>query len=166
VELRGAWNVEFLAGGPTLPPASAPAALSSWTGWSAEGERFSGTARYRIQFDAPGIPADGWRLDLGDVRESARVTLNGECLGTAWSLPFRLHLPALRARGNVLDIEVTNLPANRVRDLDRRKADWKVMKDINLASLRYRSLDASGWEPAPSGLLGPVKLVPLELVRP
>ena len=73
---------------------------------------------------------------------------------------------ALQPGANVLEIEVTNLPANRVRDLDLRKVDWKVMKDINLASLRYRALDASAWEPAPSGLLGPVRLVPLEIVSP
>jgi hypothetical protein len=166
VELRGPWEVEFLSGGPALPPTASPEVLGSWTGWSAGAESFSGTARYRLRFDAPGVPADGWRLDLGDVRETARVALNGELLGTAWSLPFRLHLPRLRAKGNVLEIEVTNLPANRVRDLDRRKVEWKVMKDINLASLRYRALDASGWEPAPSGLLGPVRLVPLEKVSP
>ncbi len=166
VELRGDWQVEFMSGGPVLPRAASPEALTSWTLWSAEAERFSGTARYRIRFDAPETPADDWRLDLGDVRETARVILNGEPVGTLWSLPFRLHLPAVKARGNVLEIEVTNLPANRIRDLDRRKVDWKVMKDINLASLRYRALDASGWDPAPSGLLGPMRLVPLERVRP
>jgi hypothetical protein len=109
--------------------------------------------------------ADDWLLDLGDVRESARVTLNGRPLGTVWSLPAQLRLGALRAR-NVLEIEVSNLPANRVRDLDQRKIEWKIMKDINLASLRYRELDAAGWEPAPSGLLGPVRLLPLKRIRP
>jgi hypothetical protein len=33
-------------------------------------------------------------------------------------------------------------------------------------TLPYTKFDASGWEPAPSGLLGPVRLVPLEVVRP
>jgi hypothetical protein len=64
------------------------------------------------------------------------------------------------------EIEVTNLPANRIRDLDVRKVDWKVMKEINLVDLRYEPFDASGWPVAPSGLLGPVRLVPLEVVRP
>jgi hypothetical protein len=75
-------------------------------------------------------------------------------------------LPALRTKGNVLEIEVTNLPANRIRDLDLRKVDWKVMKEINLVDLRYKPFDASDWPVAPSGLLGPVRLVPLEVVRP
>jgi hypothetical protein len=110
--------------------------------------------------------ADAWLLDLGDVREAARVSLNGQEVGRAWSLPFALRLPALRPKGNVLEIEVTNLPANRIRDLDLRKVDWKVMKEINLVDLRYKPFDASGWQVAPSGLLGPVRLVPLEVVRP
>ena len=45
--------------------------------------------------------------------------------------------------------------------LDLRKVDWKVMKEKNLVTLRYKPIDASGWPPAPSGLLGPVRLVPL-----
>jgi hypothetical protein len=77
-----------------------------------------------------------------------------------------LRLGPLKPRGNVLEVEVSNMPANRVRDLELRKVDWKIMKDINLASLRYRALDAARWQPAPSGLLGPVRLVPLELVSP
>jgi hypothetical protein len=72
----------------------------------------------------------------------------------------------VRPRGNVLEIDVTSMPANRIRDLDRRKADWKIMRDINLASLRYRALDASEWEVAPAGLLGPVRLVPLAVRTP
>jgi hypothetical protein len=159
--------VEFLRGGPELPAGGELAAAGSWTALpDANAQRFAGTARYRIEFDAPG-PADDWLLDLGDVRESARVRLNGKDIGTAWSLPFALRLGAgLQPRGNVLEIDVTNLPANRIRDLDRRKVAWKIMGDINLASLRYRALDATDWEVAPSGLLGPVRLVPLERVEP
>jgi hypothetical protein len=40
------------------------------------------------------------------------------------------------------------------------------MKEINLVDLRYKPFDASGWPVTPSGLLGPVRLVPLEVVRP
>jgi hypothetical protein len=129
-------------------------------------QAFSGTARYRVTFDAPAAKADEWLLDLGDVREAARVRLNGADLGIAWSLPFRVRLGALRPTGNVLEIDVTNLPANRVRDLDLRKVEWKIMGDINLASLRYKALDASRWDVEPSGLSSPVLLVPLRRVMP
>jgi hypothetical protein len=40
------------------------------------------------------------------------------------------------------------------------------MRDINLASLRYRALDASTWSVEPSGLNGPVHLVPLKGMTP
>jgi len=165
--LSGEWQVEFLRGGPALPSPLRISALRSWTEFEDPSlQAFSGTARYRIEFDAPVKRADAWLLDLGDVREAARVSLNGREVGHAWSLPFTLRLPALRTKGNVLEIEVTNLPANRIRDLDLRKVDWKVMKEINLVNLRYKPFDASGWQVAPSGLLGPVRLVPLEVVRP
>jgi len=165
--LTGEWQVEFLRGGPVLPQPIRMSAPRSWTDFEdAALQAFSGTARYRIRFDAPATHADAWLLDLGDVREAARVSLNGQEVGRAWSLPFRLRLPALKPKANVLEIEVTNLPANRIRDLDLRKVDWKVMKEINLVNLRYKPFDASGWAVAPSGLLGPVRLQPLAVVRP
>jgi hypothetical protein len=164
--LTGEWQVEFVRGGPSLPEPLRMPALHSWADDPAL-QAFSGTARYRLTFDAPAQRAEGWLLDLGDVREAARVTLNGTEVGRAWSLPFTLQLAdRLQPKGNVLEIEVTNLPANRVRDLDRRKVDWKLLKEINLVNLRYKPFDASGWDVAPSGLLGPVRLVPLQVVRP
>jgi hypothetical protein len=163
----GEWQVQFLRGGPSLP---APLRMESLRSWTESGDAalqaFAGTARYRLEFDAPAKRAAAWLLDLGDVREAVRVILNGKEIGHAWSLPFTLRLPALQPTRNVLEIAVTNLPANRIRDLDRRKVDWKVMKEINLVDLRYKPFDASGWPVMPSGLLGPVRLVPLEVVRP
>ncbi len=168
VELTGPWQLTFLDGGAELPAAASLQRTSSWTELADErARRFSGTARYRLEFDAPEAGADEWLLELGDVRESARVALNGEPLATAWSLPFAVRLGStLKPRGNVLVIDVTNLPANRIRDLDLRKVDWKIMRDANIVTLNYRPFDASQWAVAPSGLLGPVRLVPLRKVWP
>jgi hypothetical protein len=168
LDLTGPWRLRFTEGGPELPEPADLSTLSSWTRLDdPDAVRFSGTARYIIEFDVPGVEAADWLLDLGDVRETARVTLNGRVLGTVWSLPARIHAGrAVKPGRNVLEIEVTNLPANRIRDLDLRKADWKIMKDINLASLRYGAFDAAGWQPQPSGLLGPVRLVPLHALVP
>ena len=167
VALAGEWSLEFLRGGPALPGPARMSAPASWTSLDdPEAKRFAGTARYRLVFDAPAKPADAWELDLGDVRETARVSLNGKRLTTAWSLPFKVRIDALEPRGNVLEIEVTNLPANRIRDLDVRKVPWKVMREINLVTVKYRPFDAAGWEVEPSGLPGPVTLVPLALVSP
>ncbi len=168
VELTGPWQLTFVDGGPALPTTAPLPRTGSWTGIDDErARRFSGTARYRMEFDAPGGAADEWLLELGDVRESARISLNGEPLATAWSLPFVVRLGAgLRPGGNVLEIDVTNLPANRIRDLELREVDWKIMRDANLVTLDYKPFDAARWAVAPSGLLGPVRLVPLRALRP
>jgi hypothetical protein len=60
---------------------------------------------------------------------------------------------------NELNIEVTNLSANRIRYLDRQKVPWKKFYDINIVDIRYQAFDASSWKPVPSGLLGPVHLI-------
>lgn len=171
VALAGTWSITFTEGGPKLPSPLSSATLKSWTDLGADdAKRFGGTARYRLEFDAPTAsreaPVD-WLLDLGDVRESARVRLNGRDLGTAWSIPFRIRVPAgsLKPTGNVLELDVTNLAANRIRDLDQRKVSWKIMREINFVNINYKPFDASAWPLTPSGLLGPVILTPLEAPR-
>ncbi|PYP23249.1 MAG: glycoside hydrolase family 2, partial [Gemmatimonadetes bacterium] len=161
VELRGNWSVTFPAGGPVLPASFRTDTLVSWTErGDEEARRFAGTARYSIRFDAPG-EASSYLLDLGRVAESARVRLNGQELGILFARPFRVETGPLRRTGNELEIEVTNLSANRIRDLDVRRVPWKVFADINFVGIDYKPFDASGWPLKPSGLLGPVRLEPL-----
>jgi len=71
--------------------------------------------------------------------------------------------PALREGTNRLEVEVTNLAANRIRDLDLRGVAWKYFHDANVLGRDYRPLDASSWPVRPSGLLGPVTLQPVRL---
>ena len=168
VALNGTWTITFNQGGPARPPALTTTALKSWTELGGdEAKRFGGTARYRLEFDAPAAKADDWRLDLGDVRESARVRLNGHDVATAWSVPFAVRVGAdLKPGRNVLELDVTNLAANRIRDLDQRKQPWKIMREINFVNINYKPFDASGWALTASGLLGPVALTPLRAVKP
>ena len=169
IALAGPWTITFTKGGPELPPALTTSELKSWTDLGgAEAKRFGGTARYRLEFAAPAAKAEAWLLDLGDVRESARVRLNGQDLGTAWSIPFQLRFDGalLKPTGNVLEVDVTNLAANRIRDMDQRKVDWKIMREINFVNINYRPFDASGWKLTPSGLLGPVTLTSLRALQP
>lgn len=52
-----------------------------------------------------------WAIDLGDVRESARVYINGRFIGCAWAAPFILNTNGTLRKGrNEIRIEVTNLP--------------------------------------------------------
>jgi hypothetical protein len=164
VPLGGNWRVSFVTGGPELPPPCEIRRLGSWTEFAGEaGRRFGGTARYALTFDAPSGSGAGarWRLDLGGVSQSARVRLNGVELGTRFVPPFRLALPELRPAGNLLEVEVTSVAANRIRDLDRRRVPWRVFHDINFVNMNYRPFDASDWPLQEAGLLGPVKLTPL-----
>jgi hypothetical protein len=169
VPLPGEWQVSFLTGGPNLPPPFDTAELNSWTEIGDDNaQSFAGTARYRLEFTLPDdAVADDWLLDLGDVRESARVRLDGRDLATLWSLPFRVRVGAFLQPGtNTLELDVTNLAANRIRDLDQRGAKWRIMREINFVNINYRPFDSSGWDLTPSGLLGPVTLTPLRRIKP
>jgi hypothetical protein len=160
VVLRGTWRVEFIAGGPELPDSYETETLSSWTGRGQAAARFAGTAVYRLAFDAP-AEGSAWLLDLGRVHASARVRLNGEEIETLIGPTFKTTLDNVRPRGNLLEIAVTNLAANRIRDLDRRGVEWRIFDEINFVSREYERFDAADWPLVPSGLLGPVWLARL-----
>jgi hypothetical protein len=157
--------VSFLRGGPVLPGAFTSDSAVAWTARGDEdADRFAGTARYAVRFDAP-VKAPNFVLDLGHVAESARVRLNGKELGVLVAHPFRIHTASLKMRDNLLEIDVTNVSANRVRDLDRRGVQWKIFHDINYVGIDYKPFDASSWPVRTSGLIGPVTLRPVKSDR-
>ncbi len=164
IPIEATWQVDFIEGAPQLPKSYTTSALGSWTeAADPEADRFAGTARYSAQFDGPTEAPTEWVLDLGVVRESARVRLNGVELGTLWGLPFRTSIPAgvLKRHDNRLEVEATNLSANRIRDLDRRRVEWRIFYDINFVDQNYKPFNAAVWPVVDSGLLGPVTLVPV-----
>jgi hypothetical protein len=171
--LRGTWSVRFVEGGPELPPARETSEPGSWTKFEGDAyKNFSGTARYTINFDRPQGANGEWMLDLGSIAESARVRLNGEQLGTLIMSPYRVRIPrALLRDRNTLEVEVSNLMANRIIDLDRRGVKWKKFYNTNFPARRPENrgrdglFDASRWSPKDSGLLGPVTLMPVEALR-
>jgi hypothetical protein len=162
--ISGVWKMRFIEGGPVLPAEFETRELASWTTRDdAEAKRFAGTARYTIGFDRPAGAASAWLLDLGRVCESARVRLNGRPVATLWCPPFQVAVgDYLRPGRNTLELEVTNLAANRIADLDRRGVRWKYFHEINFVNRDYRPFDASKWPPRDSGLLGPVRLIPVK----
>jgi hypothetical protein len=162
--VTGPWEIRFVEGGPVLPAPAAMTTLTSWTELAdPEAKRFAGAACYSTTFKLPGKRGDRWHLDLGDVRESARVRVNNQPAGVVVAHPFRLDVTDCVKEGtNTLTIEVTNLSANRIRDLDCRKVVWKKFDEINIVDHNYKKFDASKWPLEPSGLLGPVTLIPLE----
>jgi hypothetical protein len=162
VEITGQWNVKFTQGGPTLLADFQTAKLASWTTFpDTNAQAFAGTAKYETTFDAPKSASKWLELNLGDVHQSARVKLNGKDYGTLITPPFRVVVANLKPTGNTLEVEVTSVAANRIRDLDRRGVQWKIFKDINFVNVNYKPFDASDWPLTDCGLLGPVTLTPL-----
>jgi hypothetical protein len=163
IEITGKWEVEFIQGGPQIPASFSTNDLISWTVLGdSDAQSFAGTGKYTIKFNLPNVTSDEWLLELGKVCESARIKLNGERAGTLWSFPFNLLVGEYLKKGeNILEIEITNLSANRLRDLDRRGVDWEKFFFVNIF---YKEFDASNWPIMDSGLLGPVKLRPVSYI--
>jgi len=168
IPISGEWKLEFISGAPTLPPALTTTTLASWTELGGdEAKRFAGTARYSIKFEAPaGMEGKVCSLDLGKVCQSARVRLNGKELGTVLMPRFLVVVDNLKPAGNELEVEVTNVSANRIRELDQRGAKWQNFRDINFVNQDYRPFNAANWPLTDSGLLGPVTLTALNALHP
>ncbi len=170
IPFMGPWEVKFIKGGPTIPKNQTIDRLDSWTTFEDEGCRdFSGTAAYTISFDRPKIESEGYLLSLGEVKESAKIFLNEKEVGTLIGPTYQLYLDADSLKDkNVLEIRVSNLMANRIASMDRKRMFWKKFYNVNfparLEENRLRGLFvASHWEPMNSGLLGPVFLSPVQL---
>ena len=160
-QLAGPWQLSFSESTPQMQHTYKLQQLQTWEQLDDTTRTLMGTGIYETHFDMPGNELDeNWAIELGDVRESARVYLNGQFLGCAWAVPFVLPCrDALRQGDNHLLIEVTNLPANRIAEMERRGERWRIMKDINVVDLNYRPSSYAGWSPLASGLAGPVRLV-------
>ncbi|MEZ5275334.1 MAG: glycosyl hydrolase [Opitutaceae bacterium] len=173
VAIGGEWSIDFVAGGPDLPESVVLQEPGFWTerGWE-RAAVFSGTAVYRTGFVRPENPADGWMLNLPEVADSCRVRLNGREIAALIHPPWRVILTADELlESNDLEIEVTNLAANRIADLDRRSVLWKRFYNVNMPA-RFREnrgpdglFTAAAWPVRPSGLAGPVTLTPMEALK-
>ena len=138
--------------------------LCTWEGLDAQTAVLMGTGCYATTFKLTSQQLkanERWQIELGDVRESARVYVNDSCVGCAWSVPYVLEIPAslLRRGSNSLRIEVTNLPANRIAELDRQGIPWRKFEEINVVDINYQPTKYDQWEPVASGLKGRVMLV-------
>jgi hypothetical protein len=86
--------------------------LISWTEIPAL-RHFSGSLAYTAEIDAPGAGAAV--LDLGEVREIAEVSVNGQPAGVVWKQPYRVDVSRLLRPGkNTLRVVVTNLWINGI----------------------------------------------------
>ncbi len=166
IDIDNGWSITFLESQPSIEGTFDTDTLTAWTNLPIdEAKANTGTARYKVAFNLPkDLEADEWVLDLGDLRESASVKVNGKDAGKVWSVPFTIQIGEFLQPGtNTLEIDVTNLPANRIADYDRKGKKWKIFKDANIASvIGKKVVDYSDWETVPSGLNSTVTLTPLK----
>ena len=160
--LQTPWQLSFVESVPQINKTYQLDSLQTWESLDDQTRILMGTGVYTTTFKLSKKQlGDGkWKIDLGDVRESARVYINDQFIGCAWCVPFVLDTQGtLKAGQNTLRIEVTNLPANRIADLDRRGVKWRKMEEINVVDINYKKTTYDQWEPMPSGLNSQVKLV-------
>ena len=158
--LPGPWTLSFIEEAPRVPQHFTLDTPQTWETLSKEAAITMGTGVYTTTFRMTKQQArQHWMIDLGDVRESARVYINGQFVGCAWAVPFILDCRNTLKKGkNELRIEVTNLPANRISDMDRRAIPWRKMKEINVVDINYKKTTYESWQPVKSGLNGEVRL--------
>jgi hypothetical protein len=181
VEISGAWDLTFPPNW-GAPPQVTFDKLMSWTDSTDPGVKyFSGTATYAKEIDIAssdlGAGHSLW-LDLGRVKNLAEVSLNGRSLGILWKPPFRVDITGATHPGkNKLEIKITNLWPNRLIG-DEQLPDDREWNGKRLRAWPQWVLDG---KPSPtgrftfttwhhwtkddalleSGLLGPVRLVPV-----
>ena len=159
--LQGPWTLSFIEECPKVEQKYVLDKLRTWESLDEQTRVTMGTGVYTTKFklSKKEDPKGAWKIDLGDVRESARVYINGQFVGCAWSAPFILDTKqTLKMGSNEIRIEVTNLPANRIAELDRQGVKWRKMEEINVVDINYKNTTYDQWEPMPSGLNSTVKL--------
>lgn len=154
--LDGPWDVSFDPkwGGPEK------VVFNSLDDWSQRPEPgikyYSGKAIYRKPFAFTGKNAKEDRkyfLDLGRVKNLARIHLNGQDLGVVWCAPWRTDITGVITNGtNELEVEVANLWPNRLIGDLLVPADQRLTWTTRNPFRKDSSL-------LPSGLLGPVSIL-------
>jgi len=182
-EITGPWQVRF------APEAGGPgdvsfAKLEDWSQHSEKGIKYySGTAVYQKTVVAPPLTAHTkWMLDLGKVEVMAEVKLNGKDLGILWKPPYQVDVTsALQPGENQLELKVVNLWINRLIGDENLPEDSKrntkgmleswpewVQQEKPSPTGRISFATHRLWKKndplSPSGLIGPVRLIPVEQV--
>ena len=174
ITLDGNWTVSFDPkwGGPEEVIFDH---LTDWTLRPEDGIKYySGIAVYRKTFDFSNSSANGkgkLYLDLGKVKNLARVRLNGHDLGVLWTAPWQKEITGIiREKDNQLEIEVANLWPNRLIGdqqfpddgiKDGKWPDW-LIKNQKRTGGRFTFTTFNPYKKdsplLSSGLLGPVSI--------
>lgn len=175
IDLSSGWQVSFGSAGTS----SQMQKLGSWTDDEAT-RYFSGVATYekdvnvsqelvregvslRLDFgEGVPIPAQTLRSGMrawfeGPIREAAVVYINDKRAGAVWCPPYSRDVTRLLSPGqNKIRIMVANTAMNYMAG--------HSLPDYRLLNLRYgerfQAQDMDKVKPIPSGLLGPIRLIP------
>jgi hypothetical protein len=175
--IDGPWDVSFNSkfGGPEHVKFDE---LQDWTNHEMRGIKYySGIATYRKSFEIGDMEVGQYYIDLGVVKDIARVKLNGIDLGVIWCAPWRIDASdALKKGTNELEIQVANRWINRLLG-DRQEPDANVRtvkfknglmggKEFRTGRYTFTTKQAMGsfnfTEPLPSGLLGPIRVMKVD----
>ncbi|RKD90861.1 alpha-L-rhamnosidase-like protein [Mangrovibacterium diazotrophicum] len=158
VAVEGEWEVRFplLTGEERVTELN----LGSWTNSEDdEIKHFSGTATYHKTIDLDeALFRKNKRifLDLGEVRNLARVKVNGQDLGVIWKPPYCIEMTTTAKPGlNIIEIEATNTWHNRLAydaGLPKKERQTWVACGIRNGGIKKNA------ELVPAGILGPVKI--------
>lgn len=175
IDINNGWRLSFIEEAPKVNATFDIDKLQTWETLDNDSAKVTmGTGVYETVFRVGRVPKSAkskvknmsgtWAIDLGDVRESARVYINNQYIGCAWSVPYVLKFDGttLKEGENLIRIEVTNLPANRIADLDRKGVEWRKFEEINVVDIKYKKTKYNEWTPMPSGLNSFVRLYQLE----
>ncbi len=158
-EATAPWQVAFQSDEYKRGP-SGPVTFNRLEDWTKNNDEriryYSGTAVYKTNIPVKEIPA-GKKIyiDLGKINTMAKVKINGQYAGGAWTAPYRVDVTRLLKQGdNAVEVEVVNTWVNRLigdqrlPEKDRRtwshNNPWKADSPLQ-----------------PSGLEGPVRFTAL-----
>lgn len=136
-KISGMWSISFLKWVPNsiketkLPKSHLINRLISWTELNDDiAKIFSGKAVYKIKFNVDDTDSQ-YALAFSDIRDVAKVKINGIEIGEIWSVPFRLEIPlGILKDSNELEVEVTNCSFNYMRHIAKTNPDWNKGNEL------------------------------------
>ena len=163
------WDLRFVASSPI--PITKAYKMTTPTSWTELGEQVlnetMATGCYTTTFSYKPSRQETVILDLGDVRETARIKMNGKEVATLFAVPYRIDItPYIKKGKNKIEVEVSNLGANRISKLDREGVEWRKFNEINVVDLNYKNTRYDQWAPMLSGLCSPVRLLTYASLNP
>ncbi|MDR0565698.1 MAG: glycoside hydrolase family 2 [Prevotellaceae bacterium] len=154
-QINTPWTVTFEADNVKRGP-SEPVVFDQLKSWSQSDDNriryYSGTAVYSNTFTLAAKPSGALRIDLGKACNMAKVKINGQYAGGAWTYPYLVDITsAVKVGENTVEVEVVNNWVNR------------LIGDTMLPeSERATTYKLDPWitmDLRESGLLGPVRIV-------